>query len=102
MLHYTTQEAVKKGITTIHGMEGGDMFSDKDIPVFLQEQDKFPLDILLFWDTEDVDNILKTILREQVLTCSWMGPSDPGPLPLTIIMRMETATESFILQRNSW
>ena len=62
MLHYTAQEAVKKGITTIHGMEGGDMFSDKDIPVFMREQDKFPLDILLYWDTENVDNIIENKL----------------------------------------
>lgn len=59
MLQYTAQEAVRKGITTIHGMEGGDMFSDKDIPIFLQEQKNFPLDILLYWDTDNIDNILE-------------------------------------------
>ena len=43
MLNHTASEAVKKGITTIHAMEGGDMFSDKDIPVFLENQSRFPL-----------------------------------------------------------
>ena len=50
MLNYTASEAVKKGITTIHAMEGGDMFSDKDIPVFLENQSRFPLDIRIYWD----------------------------------------------------
>lgn len=58
MLNYTASEAVKKGITTIHAMEGGDMFSDKDIPVFLENQSRFPLDIRIYWDTENIQNIL--------------------------------------------
>lgn len=58
MLDYTASEAVKKGITTLHAMEGGDMFSDKDVPVFLEHQSRFPLDMRLYWDTENVQNIL--------------------------------------------
>ncbi|MDO5433900.1 amidohydrolase [Eubacterium sp.] len=58
MLNHTASEAVKMGITTIHAMEGGDMFSDKDIPVFLENQRHFPLDIRLYWDTENIQNIL--------------------------------------------
>lgn len=58
MLDSTAQEAVKKGITTLHAMEGGDMFSDKDIPVFLEKQKHFPLDMRLYWDTERVQNLL--------------------------------------------
>ncbi len=55
MYNYTMQEAVKKGITTMHAMEGGDMFSDKDIPVFCRMQKGFPLDAVLYWDSEDVE-----------------------------------------------
>ncbi len=55
MYDYTMKEAVKKGITTIHAMEGGDMFSDKDIPVFCKMQSSFPLDAVLYWDSEDVE-----------------------------------------------
>lgn len=59
LIDYTVNEALKKGITTIHAMEGGDMFSDQDIPVFLEKVKSLPIDLLLHWDTEKVENVLK-------------------------------------------
>lgn len=63
MYDYTAQEAVKKGITTIHAMEGGIMFSDKDIPVFLKKQKTFPLDMLLYWDTDHIEEVAHLGIR---------------------------------------
>lgn len=51
------RQAVEKGITTIHAMEGGALFSDADIPVFLELADKTDVDIILYWDTMDIDQI---------------------------------------------
>lgn len=51
------EEAVRKGITTIHAMEGGEMFSDHDVGVFLESQGKRNVDFVLYWDTLDVDKV---------------------------------------------
>lgn len=53
------QEALRKGITTIHAMEGGEMFSDEDIPVFLELKEKTDVDFVLYWDTMDLDAVEK-------------------------------------------
>lgn len=52
-----TAEAARKGITTIHGMEGGEMFSDNDIKVFLEMEGKTEVDIVLYWDTFDIEAV---------------------------------------------
>lgn len=52
------QEALTKGITTIHAMEGGEMFTDKDIPVFMELQKDLNVDMVIYWDTPDVDQVL--------------------------------------------
>lgn len=55
---YVEEKAVKKGITTIHAMEGGEMFSDKDVDVFL-EKGSTKVDFVLYWDTLEIDQIKK-------------------------------------------
>jgi hypothetical protein len=50
-------QAIRKGVTTIHGMEGGTLFSDMDIPVFKEIMPELPLDIVIYWDTMDLDLI---------------------------------------------
>ncbi len=50
-------EAVGKGITTIHAMEGGEMFSDKDIDVFLEGVEEKGVDFVLYWDTLDIERV---------------------------------------------
>lgn len=54
-----TKTAARKGITTIHAMEGGEMFSDHDIKVFLDLEGKTEVDIVLYWDTFDIEAIEK-------------------------------------------
>lgn len=54
----TAEAAVAKGITTIHAMEGGPMFSDADIPVFMKVMDSLPVDIFLYWDTEEIEKAI--------------------------------------------
>ncbi|MCI8327543.1 MAG: amidohydrolase [Lachnospiraceae bacterium] len=51
------KEALKKGITTIHAMEGGEMFSDKDVDGFLETEGKRNVDFVLFWGTLDIDKV---------------------------------------------
>ena len=52
------KEALRQGITTIHAMEGGEMFSDKDIDVFEQLQDSSDVDFVIYWDTFDMDKVI--------------------------------------------
>lgn len=54
----TVTEALAKGITTIHAMEGGPMFCDADIPVFRSLRNSLPLDIFLYWDTEEISRTI--------------------------------------------
>lgn len=58
-IRHVAAEAVAKGVTTIHAMEGGALFCDADIPVFGKIHDTLPLDILVYWDTMDLDAIRK-------------------------------------------
>lgn len=52
------EEAARKGITTIHAMDGGEMFSDKDIDIFLDLEGKTKVDFVLYWDTLEIDKVL--------------------------------------------
>lgn len=51
--------ALSRGITTIHAMEGGEMFSDKDIDVFESLKGKTDVDFVIYWDTFDLDQVIK-------------------------------------------
>ena len=53
------QEAARKGITTIHAMDGGEMFSDKDIEVFMELKDQTKIDFVLYWDTLEIEKVIK-------------------------------------------
>ncbi len=50
--------ALSKGITTIHAMEGGEMFSDNDINVFESLKGKTDVDFVIYWDTFDLDQVI--------------------------------------------
>lgn len=56
-LQKVQEEAVQKGITTIHAMEGGEMFSDKDVDVFLEDRENKDVDFILYWDTLEIDKV---------------------------------------------
>ncbi|MDO4555895.1 MAG: amidohydrolase [Lachnospiraceae bacterium] len=53
------KEALKKGITTIHAMEGGEMFSDQDISVFYDLEEENDVDFVLYWDTLEIDQVIE-------------------------------------------
>ena len=58
-INKVAKEASKKGITTIHAMEGGEMFSDNDVGAFLEREGSQDVDFVLFWDTLEVNKIIE-------------------------------------------
>jgi len=54
---------ISKGITSIHAMEGGYTFHDKDVEFILKNKDQLPIDIHLFYQSYDVDKILENNLK---------------------------------------
>jgi len=56
-LHLAAKQALNRGVTTIHALEGGSLFSDKDIAVIKEEKDKLPVNIEIFHQTMDVDKV---------------------------------------------
>ena len=46
--------AVSKGITTLHAIEGGELFGDQDIPLLLSLRTQLPARLVLYWSTADV------------------------------------------------
>lgn len=57
-LQVATRLALEAGITTVHSMEGGGLFSELDLQLLLEVKDENPLDIVLFNQTMDVDRVL--------------------------------------------
>jgi len=47
-MRWTSEEALKKGITTIHAQESW-AYGDPSIPLLIQHKDSFPVDLVLFW-----------------------------------------------------
>lgn len=62
-IRYTASMAVKEGITTIHAMEGGDLFSDEDIPVFLEIMDSLPVHVVLHWCSTHPEEVIAKRLK---------------------------------------
>nr|WP_239559052.1 amidohydrolase [Sporohalobacter salinus] len=57
-LQIATKLALEAGITTIHSMEGGGLFSELDLKLLLEVKEKNPLDIVVFNQTMDVERVL--------------------------------------------
>jgi predicted amidohydrolase YtcJ len=51
------QNAIKMGVTTIHAMEGGFTFHEKDAQFIFKNSSSFPIDILLYYQTFDLEKI---------------------------------------------
>ncbi len=49
--------AVSVGLTSVHAIEGGELFSDDDFEVVLENLDRLPLHVLPFWSTDDVQRV---------------------------------------------
>lgn len=63
-LYLAEQEAIKQGVTAIHAMEGGQLFSDKDVEILIRNKDKFKLDITIYHQTIDVASVKKNSLNQ--------------------------------------
>lgn len=75
-IRHTAQIAVEMGVTTIHAMEGGDLSSDEDIPVFLAIMADLPVHVVLHWCTTSVEDVLEkglTIIGTDVLLDGSIG-----------------------------
>ncbi|MBN1486320.1 MAG: amidohydrolase, partial [Anaerolineae bacterium] len=59
------KRATEVGITTLHTVEGGELFSDSDIPVIMDVTPQLPVDVLLYWCTEDINKIKEAGLPRQ-------------------------------------
>jgi predicted amidohydrolase YtcJ len=62
-IQYTAFQASKVGVTTIHAMEGGDLSSDYDIPVFLKLMETLPVHVVLHWCSENYHEVLDKKLK---------------------------------------
>ena len=52
-------EILKNGTTSISALEGGELFSDRDVDVLLDIQDKLPINTVLYHQTLDVDRVIR-------------------------------------------
>ncbi|WP_051531001.1 amidohydrolase [Clostridiisalibacter paucivorans] len=55
--------AVEQGVTSLNALEGGATFHDKDAQFMMKNSHIFPIDITLFYQTIDVDRIIKNDLK---------------------------------------
>ncbi|MBI4857089.1 MAG: amidohydrolase [Acetobacterium woodii] len=62
-IRYTAKIAVAMGVTTIHAMEGGDLSSDEDIPVFLEIMETLPVHVVLHWCSTAVPEVVAKGLK---------------------------------------
>lgn len=51
------------GITTVNAMEGGYMYSDKDADFILEYESDFPVDMVLFYQSLDLEKVKRNNLR---------------------------------------
>lgn len=63
-LFLAQQEALKQGVTAIHAMEGGQLFSSKDVDLIIKNRDKFKIDITIYHQTLDVDTVKANSLKQ--------------------------------------
>ena len=59
----TLKDAIAKGVTTINAMEGGYTFHDKDAEFIYDTKDDYPIDIILFYQTINVDKVMEKNLN---------------------------------------
>jgi predicted amidohydrolase YtcJ len=51
------EAASRRGVTTIHAMDGGDYLGDDDVPVLLETRSKLPLDAVVYAQVLDLDQV---------------------------------------------
>ena len=57
-LHIASQEALKKGTTSLCALEGGTLCNEKDVPVYLKYKDELPVHTYLLHQVMDVDKVI--------------------------------------------
>ena len=57
-LHAAAHKALAAGITTVHGLDDGDL-GPGDVPIILEHQDKLPIDLVVFDQVMNIDHILR-------------------------------------------
>lgn len=58
-LKYSSKIALKAGVTTVHALEGGSLFSDEDVKALLRYQDKLDVQTVIYHQVPDV-NLVKS------------------------------------------
>lgn len=58
------KEAINQGVTCIHAMEGGQLFSDKDVNLLIENKDKLDVDLVIYHQTLDVDKVVGNGLKQ--------------------------------------
>lgn len=53
-LQYSSKIALKAGVTTVHALEGGSLFSDEDVKALLRYQDKLDVQTVIYHQVPDV------------------------------------------------
>lgn len=51
------QAAHRVGITTIHALEGGELFNDKDVDALLKLKEELPIHLVLWYQTMDIEKV---------------------------------------------
>jgi predicted amidohydrolase YtcJ len=49
--------AVSVGLTSVHAVEGGELFSDDDVKLLLAMRETLPLHVVPYWSTDDVEAV---------------------------------------------
>lgn len=57
-LKITMEKVIRKGVTSLVAMEGGALFHDRHAEFLLGEKSKLPIDIIVFYQTTDINKVL--------------------------------------------
>lgn len=57
-LQITMKKVIQKGVTSLVAMEGGSLFHDRHAEFLLEEKSKLPIDIIVFYQTTDINKVL--------------------------------------------
>lgn len=57
-LQITMKKVIQKGVTSLVSMEGGSLFHDRHAEFLLGEKSKLPIDIIVFYQTTDINKVL--------------------------------------------
>lgn len=58
-LYLAAQKALRAGVTFINALEGGALFSDRDVEVLKREKQSLPINLAIFHQTIDVTRVIK-------------------------------------------